>query len=135
MTDVFTPQTSTQIGIPVGFCAYASPYVISHFPWGWSLIHRLPQSIEWTLFPAVLLTLLGGLGMAIWGCRCYALAKGHSPIWGYLAFVPPVGIIVAFLLRDLHPELDVQDRRGFQVLPVIDRVAKQSEADGTVREA
>ena len=101
------------LGIAVGGAAYAVPYLLAHF--GMPLIARVPPSLDRLVTITVLLTLLFGIGVTIWGCRCYALAKGQSPIWAYLGFVPPAGILVAFLLKDRHPEIDDATRRGFPV--------------------
>lgn len=49
-----------------------------------------------------LLLLIAGSVLLIYGCCCYAIAKGHSGILGGLGFLSLLGLIVLVLLPDKH---------------------------------
>lgn len=47
-----------------------------------------------------LIVLLAGIGVMIWGCSCYAKAKGQSGLLGFLAIASLLGLIILVLLPD-----------------------------------
>lgn len=52
--------------------------------------------------PVGLLALLAGVGVFIFGCSNYAMAKGHSGVLGILGFLNILGLIALILLPDKH---------------------------------
>jgi len=51
---------------------------------------------------AGVLLMLSGLVLFIWGCRAYALGKGHSPALGFLGLLSCIGLLVLVALPDRH---------------------------------
>ena len=52
--------------------------------------------------PLGMLLLLGGLGVFLWGCVCYAQGKGQSGLWGLLGLTSLLGLIILVFLPDHH---------------------------------
>ena len=43
-----------------------------------------------------------GFLFIVYGCCMYAKGKGHSALWGILAFGSLIGWIILYFLKDLH---------------------------------
>lgn len=82
-------KRTTNIAVGVGFVLF--------------LIGRpleLSQSSPVALLGSVML--LAALGFFVWGSSQYARGKGHSPYWGILGLIFPLGFVILFFLRDRH---------------------------------
>lgn len=81
-------KTKTNIGIGVG--------LIIQFI-GRAIISGMPDNS----FIGLLLVLVGFI-MFIWGCGCYAMAKGYSQFLGILGILSCLGLIILVILPDKH---------------------------------
>ena len=60
---------------------------------------HVQRSYEGVLLLGALLYLVG-TGLLIAGLACFAKAKGRSPVWGVLAFLSFLGLVVLVVLKD-----------------------------------
>jgi len=70
----------------------------------------LPPAVHWTSLSVLVVSVL----LAALGCANYSAAKGYRRIWGALALLSLVGLIVLLLLPDLHPD---DDAPAYRVRP------------------
>jgi hypothetical protein len=101
------------LGISGGIAMYAAIFWLAHHMQQWIMAQRFFSPVA--IGVCMMAMLFTSIGFFIWGCRAYALAKGRSPLWGYLGFMHVFGLIILFFLRDLHPER-FEESRGFEVL-------------------
>ena len=53
-------------------------------------------------FPPAVASFIGIAGSALylWGCISYAIGKGQSPLWGFIALIPFLGLLILVALPD-----------------------------------
>lgn len=90
-------KTNTNLGIGLGFL----------------LMLLARTALEGTFAPStVQIVLVAGAVLFLWGCISYARGKGHSALWGLVALIPLLGLIILVALPDHHAQGTGRLRRG-----------------------
>jgi hypothetical protein len=108
-------KRKTNIGIGVGLALFVTNPVLS------AIYGRQFLETRLGIFSALAIQLMA-FGWFIWGCTCYAKAKGRDLAFGFLGIFSIFGLFILVCLRDHYPNGrpsdDTDHGRGFPVGPV-----------------